>query len=165
MRVISLSSEGYYLATNPSYPKLRVRLEMYGPGEPQIVDWTLMKYSLKGIGLLRYRAGRFADDSISSYGYTAIIDLWKGKLAGVEPHSWGDKQARWEWKLASVTVTDPDGVANEVILRKAPQEPYGQGDQFWFNDGWWSPDGWSLPRPRPKRRKPSGGGLFDWLFQ
>ncbi|MFQ5625177.1 MAG: tetratricopeptide repeat protein [Methyloligellaceae bacterium] len=163
--VISKSASGHYLATNRRFPKLRVRLEMYGPGEPQIVDWTLMKYSLKGIGLLRYRAGALGGDGTRSYDYTAIIDLWKAKLVGVEPHSWGEKKARWDWKMASVTVTDPDGIANEVTLRKTPRDGYGEGGQFWFNDGWWSRDGWVQPRPQPRRRPPSNGGLFDWLFR
>ncbi len=156
---------GHYIATNQRYPKMRVRLEMYGTGKPQILDWTLMKYSLQGIGLLRYNAGVQSDDSTRRYDYTAIIDLWKARVVAVEPHAWGQRKARWDWKMASVVVTDPDGVANEVTLRKAPTDTFGQGDQFWFNDGWWAQGGRPAPQPRPRRRKPSGGGLFDWLFQ
>ena len=161
---VSKTPEGHYIATNRQYPKMRVRLEMYGTGEPQILDWTLMRYSLQGIGLLRYRAGSFNDDNSKAYEYTAIVDLWKSKVVAVEPHAWGQRKSRWNWKMASVVVTDPDGIADEVTLRKAPQDTYGEGDQFWFNDGWWA-QGRRPPQPRPRRRQPSGGGLFDWLFR
>jgi tetratricopeptide (TPR) repeat protein len=161
---VSQTQAGHYIATNRRYPKMRVRLEMYGTGKPRILDWTLMKYSLQGIGLLRYRAGAMLDDPAKNYDYTAIIDLWKAKVVAVEPQAWGRRTAKWDWKMASVVVTDPDGVANEVTLRKAPAVTHGQGDQFWFNDGWWSQGGRPPPRPQPRRRQPSGGGLFDWLF-
>ncbi len=140
---------------------------MYGAGIPEIVSWTLMKHSLKGIGLLRYKAGVLRDETASDYEYTAIVDLWKGKVAAVEPHAWGDRKSQWDWKMASVVVTDPDGVANEVTLRKAPTESYGRGDQFWSNDNWWSQGRQTRPQPRrrPRRRQQGGDNLFDWLFR
>lgn len=162
---ISRDADGQYLATNRRYPKMKVRLEMYGEGVPEILDWTLMKYSLQGIGLLRYRAGTLPDRPDKSYEYSAVIDLWKAKVVSVEPHSWGVAQARWEWKMASVSVTDPDGVTNEITLRTAPAETYGQGDDYWQNDSWWSEGSQPAPRRPAPRRPSSGGGLFDWLFR
>lgn len=163
---VSRNAEGQFEATNRRYPKLRIPLEMYGEGTPELLDWTLMRYSLQGIGLLRYRAGTLPEKSASTYEYSVVIDLWKGKVAAVEPHSWGDQKARWEWKQASVSVTDPDGVTNEVVLRKAPTDTFGEGSDYWQNDSWWSQGTGGPPRRQaPRRPQGGGGGLFDWLFR
>jgi len=159
---VSQMPSGSFMATNGRFPKMRVRLEMYGPGQPKILDWTVMKNALRGIGLLRYEAGSLSEDSSKTYEYTAIVDLWKSKIVAVEPQKWGTREANWEWRMASVTVTDPDGVGSEITLRKAPRNPNSQ--QIWSNDGWWS-EGPRVQRRPTRRRQPSSGGLFDWLFQ
>lgn len=162
---VSRNADGKFVATNRRYPKVSLPLEMYGEGAPEILDWTLMKYSLQGIGLLRYRAGTLPGKTAGTYEYSAVIDLWKGKVVAVEPHSWGEAKARWEWKQASVSVTDPDGVTNEVVLRTAPSDSFGQGEQYYQNDTWWSQGGRPAPsQPAPRRPRGGGGGLFDWLF-
>ncbi len=153
---------GDFITTNRRFPKMRVRLEMYGPGQPEILDWSVMKYALRGIGLLRYQAGSLSEDSSKTYEYTAIVDLWKSRVVAVEPQKWGAREANWEWRLASVTVTDPDGVGSEIRLRKAPRTL--EGEQIWSNDGWWSEGPRVQRRPTRRRRQPSSSGLFDWLF-
>jgi len=160
---VSKLPSGGYIATNGRFPKMRVRLEMYGPGQPKILEWTVMQDVLRGIGLLRYEAGTLSEDSSKSYQYTAILDLWKSKVVAVEPRNWGAREANWEWRIASVTVTDPDGVASEITLRKAPKDPYSKN--IWSNDWWWSDRPRAPARPRPRRRQPSDDGLFDWLFR
>ncbi|MHA1164865.1 MAG: tetratricopeptide repeat protein [Alphaproteobacteria bacterium] len=160
---VSQMPSGSFIATNRRFPKMRVALEMYGPGQPKILGWTVMKYALRGIGLLRYEAGSLSEDSSKTYEYTAIVDLWKSRVVAVEPKKWGTREANWEWRMASVTVTDPDGVGSEITLRKAPRRP--EGEQIWSNDGWWSEGPRVQRRPTRRRRQPSSGGLFDWLFQ
>ena len=94
------------------------------------------------------------------------MDIWKNNVVAVEPYAWGTRKSNWEWKQASVTVTAPDGLANEVTLRKAPVQNTSRGDQFWSGDNWWSRSAQprQQPRPRPRRRQ-QGGDLFDWLFR
>lgn len=162
---VTRTQDGKYAAVNPRYPKARVRLEMYGQGAPKIIAWSLLKYELRGIGLLEYYAGTVPEEGGRRLEYVAIVDLWKGRTVAIEPDSWGSSKARWDWKQASVVVTDPDGVANEVRLRKPVRDPYGSDRYggFWSSDGFWRPQQRPRPRPRPRRRAPSGG-VLDWLF-
>src|SRR5215831_13661092 len=107
-----------YIASNPKYPGLRVELEMFGSGKPKITDWKLMKDALSGIGLLQYYAGDYGEGQDNGMEYVAIVDIRANKVLSVEPHSWGSAPAQWNWQAVSVVVTDPDGNANEVQLRK-----------------------------------------------
>ena len=52
---------GRYVASNEKYPALKPELEMYGAGQPKILEWKLLKDALTGIGLLKYYAGDFGD--------------------------------------------------------------------------------------------------------
>lgn len=160
---ITRTQDGNYTAVNPRYPKARVRLEMYGEGAPKIIAWSLLKYELRGIGLLEYYAGTVPEDGGRKLEYVAIVDLWKGRTVAIEPDTWGSSKATWDWKQASVVVTDPDGVASEVKLRKPARDPYGSDRQggFWSTDGYWQAP--PRPRSRSRRRAPSGG-VLDWLF-
>jgi hypothetical protein len=72
-----------------------------------------------------------------------------------------------------VVVTDPDGNANEVQLRKVRrQAPVDRGD-FW-DFGGRAADSGASPEGGPAGRRAArrgggggggaGGGMFDWLF-
>lgn len=159
--VIARKPSGDYVATHPRFPKVSVRLEMYGSGEPEILGWYPQKHELRGIGLLHYRAGAVSRDSDEHYVYVAIVDLWQSEVEAIEPHAWGDREAEWQWKQASVVVTDPDGVANEVELRRRQVRQRSE-ERRYRDDGHWSQ---RQRRRRRDRREPGGGGLFDWLFQ
>ena len=163
--VVRREPDGKYIATNKRYPKARVQLEMYGPGEPQIIEWNLLKYDLRGIGLLEYYAGTLPEDGGKRLEYVAIVDLWKSRAVAIEPDSWGSSKAKWDWKRVSVVVTDPEGGANEIKLRRAKIDPYGERrDGTWFGGGFWQVDPPATQRRTRKRRQaPRGGGLFDWL--
>ena len=126
--VIKEPSPGRYVASNPKYPKLRAELEMFGAGKPKILEWSLMKDSLSGIGLLRYYAGDLGDGADQDLVYTAIVDLWSNKVVSIEPYSWGANQAKWDWQAYSVVVTDPDGTANEIKLRKPKARPVARDE-------------------------------------
>jgi tetratricopeptide (TPR) repeat protein len=164
--VITEQSPGRFVASNPKYASLRAELEMFGAGEPRILEWKLLKDALSGIGLLKYYAGDFEDGGNSSLEYVAIVDTRANKVVSIEPHSWGSQPAQWNWQAVSVVVTAPDGNANEITLRQPrarPAQPRVARD-FW---------GFEQPAPRQDRggRRGrqggggGGGGMFDWLFR
>jgi tetratricopeptide (TPR) repeat protein len=160
--VIKEPTAGRYIASNPKYPKLRAELEMFGAGKPRIIDWSQQKDTLAGIGLLRYYAGDSGEGADQDLTYTAIIDLWANKIVSIEPYSWGASAAQWNWQAYSVTVTDPNGSANEIKLRKPKPRPVARED----SGGWDAP--WGAPGQGPGRRRGGGGGgggggLFGWF--
>ena len=164
--VITEPSPGRYLASNPDYGSLRAELEMFGAGKPKILEWKLMRGALSGIGLLKYYAGDLGGGD--DLEYVAIVDTRANKVVSIEPRRWGSQAAQWNWQAVSVVVTDPDGHANEVKLRRARKRrapvARGRGGDFW---------GFGTQPPRGSRkraRRGSGGGgggagPFDWLFR
>jgi tetratricopeptide (TPR) repeat protein len=165
-----------YIASNPKYASLRVELEMFGSGKPKITEWKLMKDALSGIGLLQYYAGDFGEGQDTGLEYVAIVDIRANKVLSVEPHSWGSSTAQWNWQAVSVVVTDPDGNANEVQLRKVRRAaPVDRGDFWGFeppraDSGGGGGGGGDRAARRAARRGGGGGGgggggMFDWLFR
>ncbi len=152
--VIKEPAPGRYIASNPKYPKLRADLEMFGAGKPKVIEWSLLKDALNGIGLLRYDAGDLSEGQDSDLVYVAIIDLWANKVISIEPYSWGPTPAEWTWAEVSVVVKDPEGNANEIKLRKPKLRPVARDDSWGFGAS-----------PGDGRRGGGGGGLFDWLFK
>ncbi|HSH62595.1 MAG TPA: tetratricopeptide repeat protein [Methyloceanibacter sp.] len=173
--IVTEPSPGRYVASNPKFPQVHAELEMFGAGKPRILEWKLLKDALSGIGLLKYYAGDFNEGQDSSLEYVAIVDTRANKVVSIEPHSWGQATAQWNWQAVSVVVTDPDGNANEVQLRKARTRP-AAGPPVARNDFW----GFQQPAPvargeraarRAARRGGGGGGgggggsMFNWLFR
>jgi len=159
-------AQGRYFTTNRRFPKMRVALEMYGTGEPKILAWNVLKNHLRGIGLLEYAAGTVDEDGGKKLEYVAIVDLWRSKVVSIEPDTWGNDRAKWDWKYASVVVTDPEGNANEIKLRKGAPSPYGfEAESRWFTDGYRQ----GRPQPRTYRQqrqqRRQSPGLLDWLFR
>jgi tetratricopeptide (TPR) repeat protein len=109
-----------YVATNSEHPKLRLVLEMYGNGEPELLNWQILKGTLRGIGLLHYGAG--ASPEGERLEYIAVLDLWSGKLLAIEPGRWGERQAEWTWTAFAVLVVDPLGVPSRVQVRAETAE-------------------------------------------
>jgi tetratricopeptide (TPR) repeat protein len=163
--VINELQPGRYIASNPKYPALRTELEMFGSGKPKILEWKLLKDALSGIGLLKYYAGDFGEGEETSLEYVAIVDTRANKVVSVEPHSWGSAAAQWNWQAVSVVVTDPDGNANEIQLRKVRQKAPAARDDFWGFER--SAEG--APEGRRAARRGGGGGesggMFNWLFR
>jgi tetratricopeptide (TPR) repeat protein len=159
--VIKEPAKGRYIASNPKYPSLRADLEMFGSGKPKILEWSLLKDALAGIGLLRYYAGDLGDGQGTSLEYVAIVDTYANKVVSIEPHAWGANEAQWNWQSISVVVTDPDGNANEVKLRKPKvvRAPRDDGDFFGFGG---QADARSGGARRGGGRE---GGTFNWLFR
>jgi tetratricopeptide (TPR) repeat protein len=157
---------GRYIASNSKYPALRPELEMFGTGEPKILEWKLLKDALSGIGLLKYYAGDFGDGE--GLEYVAIIDTRANKVVSIEPHSWGTTPAQWNWQAVSVVVTDPDGNANEIQLRKVRQKAPVARDDFWGFDRLTEggePQGRRAARRQQGGGGGGGGGMFNWLFR
>ena len=114
------TQDGDYVATNSQHPKLRLVLEMYGGGEPELLNWQILKGTLRGIGLLHYDAG--ASPEGGRLEYIAVLDLWSGKLLAIEPGRWGERQAEWTWTAFAVVVVDPLGVPSRVQVRAETAE-------------------------------------------
>ena len=170
--VIKEPSPGRYIASNPKYPKLRAELEMFGAGKPRILEWSLMKDALAGIGLLRYGAGDLSEGGNQDLVYTAIVDLYANKVVSIEPYSWGANSAQWNWQALSVVVTDPDGNANEIKLRKPKPRPVARDDASGSrpvarDDASGSDSPWGAPGQGRGRRGGGGGGrgggFFGWF--
>ena len=117
---VVLTAAGQYVATNSDYPKLRLTLEMYGSGEPELLNWQLLHDSLRGVGLMHYYAGSSAEGD--RLEYIAVVDIWAGRLIAIEPGRWGERQAEWTWTDRSVVVTDPQGVPSRVQVRDATND-------------------------------------------
>jgi tetratricopeptide (TPR) repeat protein len=160
---------GRYIATNPKYPALRPELEMFGTGKPRILEWKLLKDALSGIGLLKYYAGDFGQGDETSLEYVAILDTRANKVVSIEPHAWGSTPAQWTWQAVSVVVTDPDGNANEIQLRKVRQRTPAPRDDFLGFERPAETAGEDRASRRAARRGGGGGGggggMFDWLFR
>jgi tetratricopeptide (TPR) repeat protein len=144
------STSGQYTALNERFAKTPILLEVLNSGPVEIVEWTPLKESLSGIGLLRYRGGDKAE-------YVVIIDLSRGQVIGIEPYILGDAKSKWAWTQNAVTVTDPHGLASYYELRKPAEgrAPVARRDDnpFSFFGG-------------GRRGGNRGGpGLFGWLFQ
>jgi tetratricopeptide (TPR) repeat protein len=116
---VAVTEAGQYVATNADYPKVRLGLEMYGDGEPELLNWQVLNGTLRGIGLLHYFAGTSPEGG--RLEYIAVIDLWAKKLIAIEPARWGDLQAQWAWSDSGVVVVDPQGVPSKVEVRDGPQ--------------------------------------------
>jgi hypothetical protein len=124
---------------------------MFGAGKPKIIEWSQMKDSLAGIGLLRYAAGGLGEGTEQELVYTAVIDLYANKVVSIEPYSWGTNTAKWDWQAYSVVVTDPDGNTNELKLRKPRTRPVAR-------EGGLEAPGEQRGSPRPGQRGGGGGG-------
>ena len=116
---VAVTEAGQYVATNADYPKVRLGLEMYGDGEPELLNWQVLKGTLRGIGLLHYYAGTSPEGV--RLEYVAVIDLWAKKLIAIEPARWGELQAQWAWSDSGVVVVDPQGMPSKVEVRDGAQ--------------------------------------------
>jgi hypothetical protein len=95
-----------------------------------------------------------------------VIDTRANKVIAIEPHAWGEATAEWNWQAVSVVVTDPDGNANEIQLRKARRAPVAR-DDFWSFEqpGGAPPEGRRAARRGGGGGGGGGGGVFNWLFR
>lgn len=143
--------KGRYVASHPKYKRLEIPLDLYGPAEPKVLEWTELNGNYKGFGLLRYNAG--IKDTKKAYEQVVIINLRKQKVLSIEPYRWGPKVADWKWSKREVVVMDPDGIANTVVLRTPVKRPPARvaRDRYDNDDGFWI-SGPNQRAARPKKR-------------
>ena len=174
---LSKTPQGKYYVYNKSYKNFYGFIEVYGVGEPRLVDWSLLKGQWKGIGLLRYFAGKKGgDENGTPLEYTAIIDLKKNQLAAIEPYKWGDRKSVWKWGNGSVAIVDPDGMTSEVVLKKKQPRIARRksGGAEYVSSPWgniWQPTRRSArvnrhrsKRARKRSRRRSQKSILNWLF-
>ncbi len=171
-----------YVAIDDEYPNLSVPLEMLGAGQPKLLEWEVKQPPYKGVGTLRFFAGRLTrGDQTEDIEQVALIDLTESKVIAIEPHRQGTKVANWTWEDGKVTVAAVDGLNQEFDLRverspliAAPGGPrtpsaaggktYGTGWAPW-NEPWAGGATWSASKQRTSqgpKKKPKT--LFDMLF-
>jgi len=175
---------GRYFAVNDDMPKLRVPLEMAGPGRPRILEWELRTGTLKDFGVLRFSAGEAPVEGgkPTELVYAALIDTRNDKFIALEPDRQGTNASKWEWQPSQVTIKAIDGLTSIHILRQvtrptsvatAPSSRRSESSRRRFDDNGtptWAPwaDHTSRSRSRPsrssqsRRRRPRT--LFDLIL-
>ena len=174
---LSRLPDGKYYVYNKKHPYFHGFIETYGAGDPKLLDWSPLKGTWRGFGLLRYYAGTKGEGENSTpLEYTAILNLKKTRLAAIEPHKWGDKKASWKWGNGSVAVVDPDGMTSEVVLKKAQPriaKKKSRGGES-ISSPWgdiWGPPRRSAKKSRRKRsvkkrsKRRKQKSILNWLFQ
>lgn len=108
-----------FVALNDDFPRLRVSLEMMGPGSPRILEWQLRPAPFEGIGTLRFTAGTMPSArGPEEVEHTAIVDLQNQTIVSVQVHRQGDRIAKWTWEEGRVLVASADGITDELQLRQ-----------------------------------------------
>jgi len=160
------SDKGKFVAKNPKHRKLVVPLEMHGAGTPKLIEYEVQGKAFRGIGALKYDAGVSKAAGDKRMIYAAVVDTRRNKLISIEPVSWGEKKSNWSWVEGTLKVKDPDGVTNEIKLRKAPpKRPVAaRGEQPWYSNEWGSRQRARQRERAARRRQNQGGGVFRWLF-
>jgi tetratricopeptide (TPR) repeat protein len=176
--------KGRYVAVNARYPKTHILLEMYGPGEPEIIDWSILADTLRGFALLRYAAGDLPNknktpqswiatqegekkEAKTRYEFIAIVDLRKNITLSIEPYVTADGTTKWNWSKEGVMVTDAEGLTSAHTLRPAPRQ-FERREYSWDHESWRNGEGsWDREREarRSYRERRSSRNLFDWLFR
>lgn len=158
---------GRYYAVSDRFRRLRIPLEMAGPGEPRLLEWELKQPPLGGIATLRFAAGVVAgEQGPEPVEQVAILDLNSNAVIGIQPHREGKKVAAWTWQDDRVVVASVDGVTDEFILRTgrvAGSDPRRYSSS---ESGNWMPWGQleSSQYDRRPRRRSKPKSIFQFLF-
>jgi hypothetical protein len=113
-----------FIATNEEFPRLNINLEMFGRGQPRILEWDVKKPPFAGIAVLRFHAGVVdGPKGPEEVEHAAVIDLQSMTVVSVEVQKQGEKQAQWTWDDGKLVVASADGVTDEFQLRQGkPKE-------------------------------------------
>jgi tetratricopeptide (TPR) repeat protein len=152
-----------YVAQHLEYTGLKLTLEMYGSGEPELLHWQRLKGSLRSIGLLHYFAGTSAKGE--RLEYVALVNVYSGKVIAIEPCRWGEELASWTWSDTGVVVVDPQGVPSEVKV-VARAEPVASTRPAKARRAKRAAPSrkWEAERPRPRRFNPYGRRFNPYAF-
>jgi tetratricopeptide (TPR) repeat protein len=165
-----------YFAMNERLGKLRVPLETYGNEAPRLLDWEMKKSPFKGVGVLRYRAGKLGPpDKAEEIEMAAIVDVSNGRVVSLEPYRQGQKLAVWTWEGGTVNVKGPDGVTSEFKLRAARQSkrPLSAARQpqtlesllFGDNGDAATPPSYGQRKTVAQKKRKKTKSIFDLFFQ
>lgn len=170
-----VAENGRYAAYLEGKSKLRVPLEMAGAGEPRLLQWELKDGALKGIGLLRYRAGTAqGQDGPEPIEQVAIVDVPASRVISLQLHRQGDRESTWTWNEGTVTVESIDGVTDLIVLRDQRRREVAERrpveDRNALGGPSWAP--WNqimgpptqVHRGQPQRRARPPKTIFDLLF-
>ena len=152
-------------ALNASLPQLRVPLEMLGRGEPKILEWELKNAPYKGLGVLRYHAGKVETATgPEELEHAAIVDLAANAIVGVELQRKGDKLAQWTWDNGRLVVLSADGVTDEFQLgpTQVAQAPPPEAVKKPVNNGWSDANRQRQAQQRSAQQKSKS--LFQMIF-
>ncbi len=166
---------GRFEARNPEFSRLVVPLEMMGAGQPKLLEWELKKAPLKGIGVLRFKAGQVTGkDGVEEIEYAAIVDVLAATVIGVDIVRQGSRMAAWSWDDAQVAVTGLDGGTETYVLRtkrenvaEQPQRRYeGERRAVSGTPDWapWAQRGQGGGGGDGRRQRSQPKSLFDMLF-
>jgi len=138
-----------YVARHLEHSAIKLTLEMYGSGEPELLHWQRLKGSLRAIGLLHYYAG--TSPKGERLEYVALINVYSGKLIAIEPCRWGDQLASWRWSDTAVVVVDPQGVPSEVkVAERAEPSARARPAKARRAKRVFPKRDWQAKRPRPR---------------
>lgn len=158
-----------FFAVNPKYRRLSVPLEMFGQGQPRLIDWGLRPSPLKHIGVLTFTGGEIKGKSgMEPTEFAAILNVSTNTVIAIEPNREGKRTSTWSWSDDKVSVASVDGVTDEFELEPKKRRVAKSRSREYSSardDPWADP--WASPRQRSKRRasrrrKPKT--LFDLLF-
>jgi tetratricopeptide (TPR) repeat protein len=159
---VEATSDGY-VAQHLEHADLKLTLEMYGSGEPELLHWQRLKGSLRAIGLLHYFAG--TSPKGERLEYVAVINVYSGKLIAIEPCRWGEELASWTWSDTGVVVVDPQGVPSEVtVVARAEPVAHTRPAKARRAKRTAPSRKWEAERPRPRRFNPYGRRFNPYAF-
>ncbi len=181
-RVVIRSNRHY--AVHADLPRLAVPLEMVSGGTPRLLEWDLKRSGVKGLGVLRFHAGRIeGKDGIEDVEHGAAIDTQTRTVIAVETLRQGKRMAEWSFEDTKLEVTGVDGHKEEYTIRQGlrakevaqPKEPpprrVSENPRPTGNNGGtpsWAP--WAQQGPqdsrggnRQKQQQPKT--LFDLIFK
>jgi tetratricopeptide (TPR) repeat protein len=152
-----------YVARHLEHAAIKLTLEMYGSGEPELLHWQVLKGSLHAIGLLHYYAG--TSPKGERLEYVALINVYSGKLIAIEPCRWGDQLASWRWSDTGVVVVDPQGVPSELkVAERAEPAARARPAKAKRARRVFPSREWTAQRPRP-RFNPFGRRFNPYAFR
>lgn len=168
-----------YHAANPEYPRFTVPLEMMSEGQPRLIEWDVKKPPFKGIGVLRFSAGKVEGlRGPEEVEHAAVLDLQARTVLAVETFRQGDRLASWTWDENRLMVASVDGYTEEYPLRlKKEGLPSSQRRVTTSDSPWksskgvpsWAPwaqqDAYSGSRAARPSRPQQPKTLFDLLFK
>ena len=148
-----------FFATHMEHAKLRVPMEMAGPGQPRILEWEEKGEEYNYVGLLRFAAGKVASGKGElDVEYIALVNMRTKGIVDIIPHRRGKAVSRWTWGDGRVTIAGVDGLSAQHVLRQRRPAPVAavnrqrrrRNTSSGSEAPWWAP--WAQQAERPRRR-------------